>query len=93
MTALVPAERAMAAARRLRRLASWCIPALTTALTVVFFYLLSTRSSLVMRPVGLSGMPAGTIVAIAIILLAPAAVLAYAAFAHHTERSAERSQR
>jgi hypothetical protein len=94
MTAIVPdSERAAATARQLRKLASWCIPALTTALTVAFFYLLSTRSPLIVRPVGLHGIPAGTIAAIAIILLAPAGVLGYAAFANRTERIAKRSQR
>jgi hypothetical protein len=61
MTAIVPdSQRAAATARQLRKLASWCIPALTTALTVAFFYLLSTRSPLIVRPVGLHGIPAGS---------------------------------
>jgi hypothetical protein len=74
-----------------RALASWLIPALTTVLTVIFFYLLEGRSPWVIHPTALKATPTGTIVAIVIILLAPAGVLTYAILAYRAERRARRS--
>lgn len=76
----------------LRKFASWLIPALTTALTAAFFYLLSGRSRWVIQPTALHKTPAGTILAILIILLAPAGVLAYAILAHRAERIDRKSR-
>jgi hypothetical protein len=74
-----------------RTLASWLIPALTTVLSVIFFYLLSQRSPWVIQPTALHAMPTGTILAIVIILLAPAGVLVYAILASRAERIARKS--
>ena len=72
----------------LRKFAYWVIPALTTALTAAFFYLLSGRSHSLIQPAALHGTPPVTILAILIILLAPAGVLTYAILAHRAERIA-----
>jgi hypothetical protein len=74
-----------------RTLASWLIPVLMTVLTVLFFYLLAARSPWLIQPSALHAAPTGTIVAILIILLAPAGVLTYAILAYRAERDAAES--
>jgi hypothetical protein len=73
------------AATRLRLIAAWCIPTLTTSVTVLLFYLLSRRAPAIMGSVGSRGMPAVIPVAIAIIVLTGIAVLAYALIARRAE--------
>jgi hypothetical protein len=68
----------------------WSRPALVTAASVAFFYVVAARWSVVMRPIGSHGPAVSVVLAIAMITLAISAVLVYGAISYCIER--KRSQ-
>ena len=71
---------------RLRRLAAWILPLLTTLVTVAFFVLMSVRSPLLTHAIGPSYIATGVAAGVAAIALNVLAIAIYGFLASRSDR-------